>query len=148
MKLNSRGDYGLRAILELALLHEVGRPIQVKDIARRQDIPEDYLGQLMVSLRKAGLVESVRGPSGGYVLSRPPKEITLAQALEVLEGPLGQMDCGLYDNRAKCNRAAACAIQEACCQAAQASIAVLESITIEDLGRRQRELSRVLSYHI
>lgn len=148
MKLTSRVDYGLRALIELALLHRLGRPVQVKDIARRQDIPEDYLGQLMVSLRKAGLVESVRGPSGGYVLSRTPEEITLAQALEALEGPLGQTECGLHDSRARCGMVAACAIQETWSRAAQAALGVLQSVTIEDLSRRQREMTRTLSFHI
>ncbi|MGQ9676987.1 MAG: RrF2 family transcriptional regulator [Chloroflexota bacterium] len=148
MRLTSRGDYGLRALIELALVHRVGRPVQVKDIARRQDIPEDYLGQLMVSLRKAGLVESVRGPSGGYVLSRAPEEITLAQALEVLEGPLGQTECSLHDNRARCGMATGCAIQESWSRAARAALDVLESVTIEDLARRQREITRTLSFHI
>lgn len=148
MKLSSRGDYGLRALMELAVSHHLNRPVQVKDIARRQDIPEDYLGQLMVSLRKAGLVESVRGPSGGYVLSRPPEEITLAQALEILDGPLGQMECGPLEAKSRCGLANACAVQEAWARATRAAIDILDSITIEDLCQRQREMRQVLSYHI
>jgi len=130
------------------LLYEAGRPVQVKDIARRQGIPEDFLGQLMVALRKAGLVESVRGPSGGYVLARPPAEITLAEAIETLEGPLGQTECATQETRSHCFAANFCAIQEAWKKATQAAIDVLSSITIEDICRRQRELSRALTYQI
>ncbi len=148
MKLSSRGDYGLRALIELAVFHHLSRPVQVKDIARRQDIPEDYLGQLMVSLRKAGLVESARGPSGGYMLARPPEEITLSQAIEVLEGPLAQTECGPVETRSRCGLANACAVQEAWSRATRAAIDVLDSITIEDLCQRQREMRRALSYHI
>lgn len=135
-------------MVDLALLYEAGRPVQVKDIARRQDIPEDYLGQLMVALRKAGLVESVRGPSGGYVLSRAPGEISLAEALEALEGPLGQAECGPHESKSRCAQANACAIQEAWCRATRAALDILASITIEDVCRRQRELARALTYHI
>ena len=92
MKISTKGDYGLRALVELAQQFETREPVQVKDIARRQRIPEEYLGQLMVGLRRAGLVHSVRGAAGGYLLARPPAEITVAQVLDTLEGPLTLVD--------------------------------------------------------
>lgn len=126
MKLSSRADYGLRALVDLALQYDSGEPVQVKDIARRQDIPEDYLGQLMVGLRRSGLIESTRGPSGGYSLARPPVDITMAEALEALEGPF-------FENDTASN-----AIESAWIEAMQAALAVLRSVTLQDICHRQR----------
>jgi Rrf2 family cysteine metabolism transcriptional repressor len=85
--LSSRGVYGLTAMLELSLRHNQG-PIQIKDIAAAHDIPQHYLEQLLVSLKKAGFVESSRGPQGGYVLARKPSEIQVLDILTILDGKL------------------------------------------------------------
>lgn len=126
MRLGSRADYGLRALVELAQQHKAGEPVQVKDIARRQDIPEDYLGQLMVALRRSGLIESTRGPSGGYSLTRLPSDITMAEALEALEGPFAESD------------PMPSVIQAAWTEAMQAALNVLRSISLEELCQRQK----------
>jgi Rrf2 family transcriptional regulator, cysteine metabolism repressor len=86
MKDGSRGDYGLRALVYLAARAEHGKPVQIHAIAERQQIPEDYLRQLLVQLRAAGLVKSVRGPHGGYLLAKTPLEISMGEVIEVLEG--------------------------------------------------------------
>tara|TARA_B100000405_G_C16623287_1_gene388562 strand:- start:137 stop:565 length:429 start_codon:yes stop_codon:yes gene_type:complete len=86
MKDGSRGDYGLRALVFLAASVELGKPVQIHAIAERQQIPEDYLRQLLVQLRAAGLVKSVRGPHGGYLLAKTPAEISMGEVIEVLEG--------------------------------------------------------------
>lgn len=86
MKDGSRGDYGLRALVFLAARAEQTKPVQIHAIAERQQIPEDYLRQLLVQLRAAGLVRSVRGPHGGYLLAKEPKEISMGEVVEVLEG--------------------------------------------------------------
>ena len=86
MKDGSRGDYGLRALVYLAARVEHGKPVQIHAIAERQQIPEDYLRQLLVQLRAAGLVKSVRGPHGGYLLAKTPLEISMGEVIEVLEG--------------------------------------------------------------
>jgi len=86
MKDGSRGDYGLRALVYLAARGEQGKPVQIHAIAERQQIPEDYLRQLLVQLRAAGLVKSVRGPHGGYLLAKTPVEISMGEVIEVLEG--------------------------------------------------------------
>src|SRR2546428_8996152 len=93
MKVGSRGDYGLRALVFLASRAADGEPVQIHAIAERQQIPEDYLRQLLVHLRLAGLVRSVRGPHGGYLLAKDAKEITMGHVLEILEGPADQMHC-------------------------------------------------------
>ena len=93
MKVGSRGDYGLRALAFLASRYCPETPIQVHAMAQHQKIPEDYLRQLLVQLRSAGLVKSIRGPRGGYLLARTPQEITMGEVLSVLEGPPESMEC-------------------------------------------------------
>ena len=86
MRLSSKTDYGLRALIDLAL-HETGMPVQSHDIATRQGIPESYLNQLLILLRRAGLIRSVRGPQGGHQLARPPHTISIADIVHALDGP-------------------------------------------------------------
>lgn len=87
MRISSRGEYGVRAMFDLAQRYGEG-PIPLKLIAERQEISEHYLEQLMGALRKAELVVSVRGAQGGYELSRPPASITLGDVIRALEGPV------------------------------------------------------------
>ena len=87
MRLSTKGEYGVRALFDLAQHYGEGL-IQSHDIADRQGISENYLNQLLIGLRKAGLITSVRGPQGGHQLARPPQAISLLDALLVLEGPL------------------------------------------------------------
>lgn len=96
MKLSTRGRYGLKAMFDLALYYGEG-PISLTNIAERQAISVNYLEQLISPLRKAGLVESVRGAQGGYMLSRTPATITVGSILTILEGPLAPTDCVVID---------------------------------------------------
>jgi Rrf2 family cysteine metabolism transcriptional repressor len=86
MRISSKGDYGLRALFDLAQHYGEG-PIQSDSIASRQGIPVNYLNQLLITMRRAGLVESLRGPQGGHRLARSPESISLFEVLTVLEGP-------------------------------------------------------------
>ncbi|WP_129630034.1 RrF2 family transcriptional regulator [Candidatus Oscillochloris fontis] len=87
MRISSKGDYGLRALFDLAQRYGEG-PVQSEEIAIRQGIPVNYLNQLLITMRRAGLIESLRGPQGGHMLARSPETITLRDAIIVLEGPL------------------------------------------------------------
>ncbi|NTV63237.1 MAG: Rrf2 family transcriptional regulator [Oscillochloris sp.] len=87
MRISSKGDYGLRALFDLAQRYGEG-PVQSEEIATRQGIPVNYLNQLLITMRRAGLIESLRGPQGGHMLARSPENITLLDAISVLEGPL------------------------------------------------------------
>jgi Rrf2 family cysteine metabolism transcriptional repressor len=87
MRISSKGDYGLRALFDLAQRYGEG-PIQSDDIATRQGIPVNYLNQLLITMRRAGLIDSLRGPQGGHMLARAPETITLLDVLTTLEGPL------------------------------------------------------------
>ena len=94
MRISSKGDYGLRALFDLALHYGEG-PVRSRDIAERQAIDENYLNQLLIQLRRAGLIQSLRGPQGGHILAKPPAEITLLDALQALEGPLVELAEGI-----------------------------------------------------
>lgn len=87
MKVSTRGDYAARALLSLAL-HGEDRPTSVKEIAERTSLPQPYLEQILLAVKGAGLVQSKRGVGGGYVLARPPEQITLAEIIAAVDGPL------------------------------------------------------------
>lgn len=92
MKLSTKGRYGVKAMVDLAI-HYGEAPVSIKSISQRQNISEYYLEQLFSSLRKAKLIKSIRGAQGGYVLNRLPEEITVADVIDVLEGPIEISDC-------------------------------------------------------
>ena len=97
MKLSTKGRYGLRALIDLALYSE-NETVSIQSIARRQNISDSYLEQLMRKLRSAGLIVSVRGAQGGYKLARPANEISVGDVLRTLEGSLEAVTCGGEDN--------------------------------------------------
>ena len=136
MKLSTRGRYGTRAVLELALRYGEG-PVLLKDVASRQDIPLSYLENLMGALRAAGIVATVRGMHGGYYLAKPPSEIRLSQIVAALEGSIAPVEC--VDDQKHCSRAELCVTRDVWSEVKQAIEGVLESITLEDLVQRHRE---------
>ena len=92
MRLSKKGDYGVRALIDLAL-HDGEGPVQRAGIAGRQHIPESYLDHLLAQLRRDGFVRSVRGPGGGHLLTRKPEEICLLHVIESLEGSVAPISC-------------------------------------------------------
>jgi Rrf2 family transcriptional regulator, cysteine metabolism repressor len=92
MKIGSKGHYGLLALAELAANYRMRRAVQVKEIAGNQNIPSEYLGQIMVILKRAHLVHGSRGPTGGYILARAPETISVKEILQALEGPVVGVD--------------------------------------------------------
>src|SRR5271165_3009659 len=90
--LSSRARYATRALLDLTIHYEEG-PVQIQDIADRQNIPFKYLQQILMSLKVAGFVQSRKGPGGGYLLSSSPSQITLAAVLRAMDGPLAPISC-------------------------------------------------------
>jgi Rrf2 family cysteine metabolism transcriptional repressor len=130
MKLSTRTRYGIRAVIELAQ-YEGGRPLQLKAIAERQDISIKYLEQLMGVLRSAGFIRSVRGAKGGYVLARPPAQITLYEVFRALEGPVTTTEC--VEDANGCERSADCAARKVWTQVEEAIRKVLTGITLADM---------------
>lgn len=90
MRLSTKTRYGVQAVFDIAF-HNAGQPTQAKDIARRQDIPLRYLEQIFQDLKRAGIVDSKRGPRGGYYLRRAPEEIKLGDIVRALQGPIEQI---------------------------------------------------------
>lgn len=145
MKLSSRTRYGMRAILELAL--EYGKePLQIKTISEREDISNKYLEQLIAMLKSSGLVRSIRGPRGGYVLAKPPAEIKLKDVFLTLEGPVAPAEC--LDHPEYCSRCTDCATREIWQELQDAIFGVLESITLADLVERSLRSKKTGIYHI
>lgn len=131
MKLSTKGKYGVKALFELAM-HEGAGPVSLKSIADRQGLSEHYLEQLAAPLRKAGLIVSVRGAQGGYVLSRPARQITVADVIRVLEGPIGFSDCTV-ENETPPDCASECVVRGVWEKVTQQIVSVLEGITLQDL---------------
>jgi len=143
VKLSSRSEYGIRALLELAQRLGQG-PIQSRDIAERQEIPDAYLNQLLLTLRKAGIVQSVRGPAGGHLLARAPERVTLAEVIGALDG-LPQTDT---TPTAQDDRTDSWAVRWIGAQLDESVDCLLREITLETLLIRKQERDNVLNYQI
>ncbi len=142
MKFSTRARYGLRAMLELALNDNLGEPTPLFQIAEKQGISEGYLEQMMTVLRKGGLVRSVRGAQGGYLLSRVPSKITTGEIIRCLEGPLGPTDCVGEEDPEICGRSDFC-VTRTLWEKVRDSIAdVLDGTTLEDLCREMEKVRR------
>lgn len=136
MKISTKGRYALRLMLGIALRGE-GEPASLRDIARQEGISDKYLEQIVTPLNRAGLVKSVRGAGGGYLLTRPTEEYTVGEILRVLEGELVPVACA--DAPEGCSRSEFCVTQEVWAQVAAAVANVVDNITLADLARRYRE---------
>jgi Rrf2 family transcriptional regulator, cysteine metabolism repressor len=131
MKLSTRSRYGVRALLELAIDYEKG-PLQIKTIAEREKISNKYLEQLISILKTSGLVLSIRGPKGGYVLAKRPEEIKLSEVFEVLEGKVTAFDC-LVD-KTYCSRCGDCLTKNVWLKMQDAINSVLSAVTLKDMA--------------
>lgn len=145
MHISSKGEYGLRALFDLAQNYGAG-PIQSEEIATRQGIPVNYLNQVLISLRKAGLINSLRGAQGGHLLARAPDQITLLEALTVLEGPFLPGD--LFPESAATKPEDWSILATVWLNLRKTIEAHLEAITLEDLCQRKRDKRGNIMYHI
>lgn len=139
MKLSTRGRYGTRALLELAL-HQGEGPVLLKDISQRQQIPLQYLEHLITPLIAAGMVLSTRGPRGGVSLAKPPEEIRLSEVIQLLEGSVAPVEC--INNPGVCSRSELCVTRDIWGEMKKAVNGVLESTTLQDLVERQKRKGR------
>ena len=134
MRISTRGRYGTRAMLDLALRYGRGS-VLVKDISRRQNISGRYLEHLLIVLKSAGMVRSSRGANGGFTLARPPSEIRLSEIVRAMEGPVAPVDCVTAPDAYP--RVGFCAVHDVWDEVGRAINNVLESITLQDLAERQ-----------
>lgn len=136
MKISTKIRYGARALLELATRYGEG-PIELREIAKKENISFKYLEQVIIPLRTAGLIKSVRGSKGGYSLAKPPSEICLDEVVEILEGPVNLVEC-VRDPRV-CERAPSCVTRDIWTDVAEAIYRIFHSITLEEMVNRKKE---------
>jgi len=142
MKLSTKSRYSVTALYELALRYGEG-VVSLKSIAKSQGLSENYLEQLMVPLRKAGIVQSMRGAQGGYLLGKDPSDITIGEIITTVEGPITLVDCLLEtpeSEKQPCHKAGKCVTRGVWGKVADSINEVLNSITLYDLchGDRQK----------
>jgi Rrf2 family protein len=147
MKLSTRGRYGVRALLDLAVHQDEGL-ILLKDIARRQEVSLAYLEHLIAPLIAGGLVKSTRGARGGVLLLKQPSEIKLSEVVQLLEGSIAPVDC--VNDPKVCHRSASCVTRDIWSELKNAMSQVLDSTTLQDLVERQRQKGQAETemYHI
>lgn len=136
MRISTKGRYAVRLMLDLATNYS-GEPIRLKDVAKRQDVSDKYLEQIISTLNKAGYVRSVRGPMGGYSLQKPPEEYTIGMILRLTEGSLAPVEC-VEDTLSDCNRAESCVTRILWKKLNDAINDVVDHITLEDLLEWQK----------
>lgn len=138
MRVSTRGDYACRALLSLALHASGGSPTSVRDIAERTGLPQPYLEQILLSLKGAGLVRSKRGVGGGYVLARDPSEITLAQIVSAVDGPITVGDFGEPHADGACDHEGQCVLLAIWADVGEQMRTLLEATSLADTAAMAR----------
>ncbi len=149
MQVSLKATYAILAALDLAM-HSGDSPVQAKSIAKRQSIPARFLEQVLNAMKKAGLVTSLRGAQGGYMLSKKPSELSLAEILEALDGPIGPHRGQVLRRLSRRDHRQVSLLASVWDRVKQAELSVLTSVTVKELVDRQRELEQqhALMYHI
>lgn len=143
MKLSKKSEYGLRALLELTLVHGT-TTLQRHDIATRQHIPVEFLEQILLALKRAGLLSSRRGIKGGYTLIKAPKDVTIGQVIRILDGPLAPIGCVSKTAFQKCSdcpyaNKAQCPVQDVMGTVRDAIAGILDNFTLADFASGYRK---------
>lgn len=142
MKLSTRGEYATRAILELAL-HCGRRPyLHIRDISSAQDIPQRFLEQILLVLKRNGYLRSKKGPNGGYCLAKPPERINVAEIIRVMDGPLAPIECVSVTAHEVCPREETCGLRSLWREVRDSIAEILERTTFLDLAERTRRAQR------
>ncbi len=143
--MSTRGDYASRALLSLALRSDETGPTSVRDIAERTGLPQPYLEQILLALKGAGLVRSKRGVGGGYVLARPPEEITLGAIVSAVDGPIVVGDFGAPHENGACDHEGQCVLLEVWAEVGTHMRRHLDSFTLADMVARARGTTAALA---
>lgn len=142
MRLSTRGHYGLKAMFDLAL-HYGENPIPLKSVAERQGISDNYLEQLISVLRKAGLVKSVRGAQGGYILARSPENINVGEIIRAMEGPIAPVNCVSEVEPTECDQSDVCITRAVWARVRDSIAEVLDSISLADMCRDAERIKKI-----
>jgi Rrf2 family protein len=137
MKLSKRGEYGLKALIDLAA-SDSDDVIRIRELAEREQIPMKFLEQILLSLKNAGLLQSRRGANGGYYLARPPEEITLGQIVRTLDGPLAPIRCvsQMAYERCVCDNENTCGLRLVMLDVRNAISDILDETTLAEAAQR------------
>lgn len=141
MKLSTKGRYGLRAFVDLAVYSEK-EPVSLSNIACRQDISLSYLEQLIAKLKKAGLVKSIRGVNGGYILAKPIEEISVGDILRALEGELKPVDCPGIEADSQCEGAKYCVSKSVWKKINDSINQTVNEINLGELVKESKEMQK------
>jgi len=144
VELSCKSEYAILALLELAIHYQSGEPLQIRQIAAQQNIPERYLEQLLATLRRGGLVKSQRGSKGGYLLAREPWKITIFEVLGCLEG----LDVQTSEEDTTPKTLDSAVIAEIWHEARQAANLVLQNYTLADLCEKRDSRQKDIMYYI
>jgi len=137
VRLSTKGEYASRAMLELSR-HYDRKPLHIRDISKAQDVPQRFLEQILLQLKRAGYLRSRKGPNGGYHLSRPPGEITVAEVIRVMDGPLAPIDCVSVTAHEVCPHERSCSLKWLWKEVRDAVAEILESTTFAELVSRSQ----------
>jgi len=140
MKLSTRSRYGTRLMLDMARHYNEG-PIQLGDIAKRQDVSVKYLEQIIIPLKKAHYIKSVRGPKGGHILTKLPEKITVGEIVALLENGAGLVECIEYPTA--CDRADTCPTRLLWKEVSEAMFDKLQTVTLADLLQQAKALENL-----
>lgn len=146
MKLSTKGRYGLRAMIDLAL-NARDSQISIKNISERQNISENYLEQIIAVLKKSGFVKSCRGAQGGYSLNKSPKEISVGDILRALEGDLNPVDCIMVNEDIQCSESELCVTKFVWKKISDSINDVVDNISLEDLVHEQERIDTLNIRH-
>lgn len=135
MKITYKGDYALKTLLELSLNYNKG-VMSIQELAKKGDIPEKFLEQVLLALKKGGFVESKRGANGGYFLARPPESITVGEVIRFIEGPIEPISCVGRDNYEECKDFKTCVFRDIWSQVYTAISLVVDTVTFAELARK------------
>jgi len=141
MRLSTKGEYASRAMLELSL-HYPEKGLHIKEISEAQDIPARFLEQILLMLKRTGYLRSKKGPNGGYFLAKAPSQITVAEIIRVMDGPLAPIDCVSVTAHEPCPRENRCGLRLLWKEVRDAVASILERTTFEDLVRASRQIKK------
>ncbi|MDO8578666.1 MAG: Rrf2 family transcriptional regulator [Dehalococcoidales bacterium] len=141
MKISKKGEYALKAMIELAVNYDKGEPVTlINEVAKRKAIPQKYLEQILLSLKRAGLLDAKRGVGGGYSLSSPPEKISLGQIIRAIEGPLAPMGCASISAHVSCPDESLCGLNSVMLEVREAISGILDNTSLKDLVKRTADL--------
>lgn len=150
MKITKKGEYAMRALVDLALNYKKGLR-QIQDIVRDEAIPEKFLEQILIILKNAGFIQSKRGVGGGYFLNKSPDEISLGDVIRLVDGPLSPLGC-VNTEHINCPKEITCGIRSVMLDVTNAATEILDRVTLAEVCNRTRGMmeqrSQTLMYHI